>query len=449
MVDSKKETIHAFLYTALSKIVTYVLVFVFANYYISEEYGLGNLAFNIRNIVIIATSIGLVDGLVPFIVMKKKINSILKSLVFINLLFTIIGLIASIKYPIFLPFALTLPFSLLSSISLAFWRAKSRYGFANFAGLFGVILILIFAFFFSSLGSLGLTLSYSLGYLLASILVFYPIRKELFNSLKGKFKFEDTKDYLKQGLAITFISNLFLLISSIDSAILGIPGDFRLIAEFAIASAISGIISMIPLTLALFMITRASQIKNKQKSLDIFHRITRISFFTSISAAILLVIFTPLILKLFFPLYENIGVYILTLSLGMVFFSSYYIIYSYYIGKIQSQRAVLPVLVGLIINIALSLIFVSQYGIIAICIANALAHLVTLLLMAKNEKMKRVVFMSSFSIILIPLVYFIGYWGILIFLVLMPLSILFKIITLEDIRVLKEAILNQNIIKSK
>lgn len=439
MVDGKKETIYAFIYTGLSKIVTYALVFVFANYYLAEEYGLGNFVLNWRTIAAIFCCIGLIDGLVPFVVKKKKINSILISLITLSLIFVFIGLIVSIKYPFIWPFVITIPFSLFSNIGLAFWRSKSKYGKANLIILIGITLTLVFAYLLKSYGAFGLIISYSLGYFFSSILIIYPIRKEVYSSLKGKFDFEQLKYYLKQGIPITYISNLFTLIASLDSVILGLTGNFKAVAQFGVASAISGVISIIPLTLSLFLITRTGEVNEKEKSLRIFHRTVRVSFFISLIISALLVICTPFILNIFFNSYTDVALYILILNLGMIFFSSYYIIYSYYIGKIESHKAIIPVTAGLIVNIVLSFITVFKFGIIGICIANAIGHFVTLILMSRKEQIKKVMIMSIFSLIIIPIIYYLGLFGIIVGLLLVPVSLVLKIITKEDITIIKES----------
>jgi len=436
----KKETLYAFGYSLASKAVTYLLLLVFANFYLPEEFGIGSFAFSIRNITTLIILFGIPDSIVPIIVKKKKTSSIFKTLIGINVIFVFLGLILSIKYPWILPFVLTFPLVLFSNIGSAFWRAKSRHEVPYKIGFYTIFITLVFAYLLRDYGKLGFVSSYSIGYVFSAIAIVYPLRKEVFRSIRGPLKLKDVKPYLGHGFIIMFIAGIFSLMSWTNSTLLGLFGNFVQVAEFGIAVAIAGAISVIPISLSMFMVTRASQIKDKKKSLKVLHRVTRVSFFSSLLASILLVIFIPLIIKIFFPRYTGIEPYVSIFALGMIFFSSYYVVYSYHIGKMDTQKVLLPVILGLAINIILALWLIPAYGVLGVAVASSAAHLAILIWIGSKEKMRRITIMSLFAIAIISLVYFINYWGLLVFVLVIPLSIVLKIITKEDIKVIKDAI---------
>jgi O-antigen/teichoic acid export membrane protein len=444
MIRGKKETFYAFGYSLTSKAVTYILLLIFANLYLPEEYGLGSFAFNIRNIIMLFAFIGLPDALIPFIVRKKKISSVLNFLIIISFVFFVLGLGVATIYPWVLPLVLTFPLVMLTTVGISFWRSKSRHDFPVKVGLYSIVVVLVTAYLLRDYGKLGIVGSYALGNLFAFVAMTYPIRKDIFDSLRGNsflvFKSKELKQYLILGVTIAFIGGIFVLMNWINSTLLGLFGNFVQVAEFGIAVAIAGVISVIPISLSMFMITRASQIKDTGKSLKVLHRVTRISFFGSLLASILLVVFISLIIDIFFPQYIGIELYVSIFSLGMVFFSSYYVVYSYHIGKMDTHKVILPIILGLTINIILALWLIPGYGVLGVALASTAAHLSILIWIGSKEKMKRITAMSLFAIAIISLVYFINYWGLLVFALVIPLSVILKIITKEDIKVIKDTI---------
>lgn len=442
----KKETFYALGYSIVSKAITYLLLLVFANLYLPEEYGLGSFAFNIRNIIMLFAFIGLPDALVPFVVRKRKIDQIFSFVSAITFIVFIAGLGLLFYYPWIWPLVVTFPLIMLNSFAMSFWRAKSRHDIPFKVGFYSILLTLIFAFLLKDYGKFGVISAYSLGNLFSFIATAYPIRKEIYREMKFtkvRFNTLEMKTYISNGLAVTFIGSVFVFVGWLDSTLLGLLGnDFAQVAEFNVAAAIAGTVSLIPIALSMFMVTRASQIKSRQKSIAVLHRVTRISFFTSLLASILLVIFSPLLVRIFFPKYLGISAYISVLTLGMVFFSSYYIIYSYHIGKLDSKKMIRPVIVGLFANFILALILIPRYDVLGICYVVTLTHLFVLLIIASSENMKRIVSMSFLAAIMIWAVYFLGYWGLLIFAAIIPASLFLKIVTKSDILVITETIIN-------
>jgi O-antigen/teichoic acid export membrane protein len=438
--NGKKETIYALAYSLLSKAVTYFSLIVFANFYLPSEYGLGSFVLNIKNIVTLFLFFGIPDALIPLLVRKRKVSSILKIINYSTIFVFFLGLIISVKQPWILPLVLTLPLNLFSSLATAFWRVKTRYDIQYKVGLFAAIIILVSAFLLRDYGQLGFISAYSLGYLYSFFALVYPLRNEIRNSFKGRFFFNEAKDYFKTALVVTLIGGIFPLLIWIDSTILGILGTYENVASFGISSALAGIISIIPISLSMFIITRVSQVIEIKKSQRILHRVVRVSFFISLLTSILIVTFLDLIVRIFFKNYTGMELSSAILIIGTIFFASYFIIYSYYVGKMKPNKALIPVILGLIINIALSVLLVNSLGIIGVSIAYAFTHLFILLYLAKNEKMKRVAVMSVFAIFAVLLSSFNMYLGIAIFFLTIPLSIATKIINMEDINVIRNTI---------
>jgi len=338
---------------------------------------------------------------------------------------------------------ITFPLVMFTTLASSFWRAKAKYDAPNRTGLTSIIITLILAYLLKSYGAFGVVASYSAGNMYSFFALVYPIRIEIINSFRGKFNLIKTIPFFKAGLIVTFISGLFSLLIWVNSTLLGVLGSYEDVARFGISSAIAGVILIIPTTLSLFMVTRASQIKDKTKALNVLHRVVRVSFFSSLMSSILLVTLLPWIIKIFFGKYQGIELPTSILIIGTVFFSSYYIIYSYYIGTMNSQRALLPVIAGFAVNIILSLILIPKLSLLGVSLSSSLAHLAILAYIAKNERMKRILVMSLIAILTIYLSSLNYVIGFIVLIVFVPISILLKIITKEDIKVIKEVVLKR------
>ncbi|MDP3881869.1 MAG: hypothetical protein Q8Q31_03245 [Nanoarchaeota archaeon] len=439
--DRKKETFYSIFFSLGSKVLTYILLLVFANLYSPDEFGRGIFALNIRNIIMMFSFIGLPEAIIPFLIRKKNVGLLLKTFIIINVPLIIAGLVFSFFQPWALPLVITFPLIFLTSLAVAITRAHDKYSKQFKAGVWSILVTLILAYFLKSQGVYGVTSAYAAGNLFAFFYLIYPVKKEMkeafrLKMLKGERK--TLKLYFKNAFFITTISGIFVLLGWISSTLLGILSTVEEVARFGVASSIAGVVSVIPTSLSLFMINRAIQIKNKEKRSRVLNRVTRISFFSSLLASLIIISFIPWIIKIFFPQYAGIELSLVILFVGAIFFSSYYIVYSYYIGKMESHKAMLPAIVGLSSGLVLSLILIPIMGLEGAALSNLLAHIAIFFILIFKERMKRIAVLSILALIFAPLTYYSGYFGFLIILMLIPVSLIFKVITKEDLEVLKE-----------
>lgn len=431
IVDGKKEIVYVVGYSLVSKIITYALLLIFANFYLSKEYGLGSFVLNLRNLIMLFALIGVPESIIPLLIRKKNIKDVLWQITRINLFVFLIGLFLVIGNPWILPFVLTYPLVALTSIGSAFWRAESKYSLPSKVGIYSTLIVLILAFLLQDLAKLGIVLAYSIGNLFSFIMICYPIRQKMIKAFQKKREIK-TKNFLRSGITIAIISGAFTFFGWLNSTILGLFGDFEGVAQFNVSLAISGVIAIIPTSLSMFILTRAGEIKKPEVLEKVLHRVTRVSFFTSLFFGIILVILSPLIISFFFSKYIGIQEQIMILSIGMIFFSAYYIVYSFYIGKMEIKKAIIPVLSGLAINILTSFLLAPIWGVKGIAISNTLAHGTILFLISYKEKIKRIPLAAFLVVSLIILSYLSKYISIAILILVIPLSVLFKIITKED-----------------
>src|SRR3989344_255367 len=106
MHSDKKNVVYFFGLNIISKAFSYFLLLVFANLYTPLDYGKSAFIFSMFNLVFFFSYLGLPDALVPWIIKKKDVSSIFYFLLIVTLIFTGIGALISISYPIILPFVI-------------------------------------------------------------------------------------------------------------------------------------------------------------------------------------------------------------------------------------------------------------------------------------------------------------------------------------------------------
>jgi O-antigen/teichoic acid export membrane protein len=114
----------------------------------------------------------------------------------------------------------------------------------------------------------------------------------------------------------------------------------------------------------------------------------------------------------------------------------------------KTQKALIPIFLGVLINTLIAILTIKNYGILGASVAISLAHLSVLIWMSRKERIKRITLASLLAIALIYVTYMVGYYGFIILILTIPISLLFKIITLEDIKVIKDAIFEVSYIKN-
>lgn len=453
MTDAKKQVIYATIYSFGSKFFAYLLLLVFANLYAPEEYGLGNFAYNLRNILMLFAFIGLPEALIPFLVKKKRVEPIIKQIVIFTGLATLVGLffifLEGLGYWI-LPLVITLPIIMLTSIATAILRSKEQYKQTYVAGFYSMIVTLVVAYAMKDFGSFAVATAYSAGNLCAFFITSAPVRRDLIemfrNSIKYKKKSSQIKFYSLFAIGIALANSSLVLMYWITSTALGLARNFTQIAQFGVASALSSILTIIPISLSIFIITKASQIKDGGSN-SMLARATRISFFITLLSAILLVTFTPIILKIFFPKYLGIEIYTTILIFGSLCFASSYIIYSYHIGIMKLRKVIIPILVGLIMHLLISFIFVHNLRLEGILITQSAIQLGILVYMAGSQHITRITLAAILSMPLFWIAYQSMILGIILTIAITPLAIFVRIIDKHDLKIILKTF--RDIVKRK
>jgi O-antigen/teichoic acid export membrane protein len=429
----RKSTLYYMLFRILAKFITYFLLLVLANLYLVEDYGKAFFVLSVFFLLNNFVFLGLPAAFVPFIVKKKNTKNIFLFLLFLTLISTLIGLIISIKYLWLIPLVISIPFYFFANISFSIFRAEHRHHLVQFFELGMIITPLILVFVFRNLGFNGIIWAYSAGFILSSILAMLYIRKELrkiVSGIKIKNIFSGVKPYLIQAIPIAFIGISFSIMGRLDSTILGFLSTYENVAKYNIALPIAELITIFPMTIGMFLLTRTAEIGNKKTSKLVLDKAVRLSFSLCLLFSILLSSSISLILKLFFPKYAGIEIYIMILLIGMVFNGIYILVYSYFVGNMESKRAFLPIIISVIVNILLDIILIPKFGLLGISIGTTAAQFTAFILLAKGY------YRTLFFIPFIPLSFYLGYYGFLVLIVIIPLMFLLKLLEINDIKTL-------------
>ncbi|MFA5175701.1 MAG: polysaccharide biosynthesis C-terminal domain-containing protein [Candidatus Nanoarchaeia archaeon] len=441
-MEGKKETVYYFGLTFISKFITYLLLLILANYFYISEYGKASFALAVFNIIYFFMLIGLPDLFVPWFIHKKDVNSVFYFLVLLTGIFTVLGLAFTlIFYPWILPLAISLPFLLVYLVGYSIFRIKKQYHLLKISDILFIFLVFISVFFLKSYGKFGITLGYSVAYILTSFFIFSLTRKEIFGLAKTfKLDFKAIFLYLKKGLSTALIILSYLFIGWIDTVILGAMSTFDNVARYNISSPIANILTIVPLSLSMFLLTRISEVKKEKLSLSIFNRALRLSTSFSLLLGIGILSLLNILLKIFFKQYMDIGIYVTLLMIGIFLFCIYTLIATYLSAKLTPEKTVLPITIAALLNIILDILLIPNYGLLGICIATLIAHTVAfILLLSKMKLLIKYFYIIPLSVLLL-IAFYLGLYGLILIPIVILSLFLFKLINLEDLKVVKGVI---------
>src|SRR3989344_135888 len=440
-INEKKSLLYSSFFSATSKVLTYLLLLLLANIFLVSEYGEAVFALSIFRLILLFALFSIADLFTPMIINKKDTSSIFYFLLLEFLILTLIGILISINNLWILPLVISAPFFLFFSLSLAIFKTQHKYHLESFYNALMMLVTLISILFLRNYGKLGIVFSYSIGYILVSLITTYLNRKEIYSILsKFQIKIKRTLEYLKKGFIASLILVSFAFLQWVDSTILGILSTFENVARYNIVGPISNLIALIPLSLSLFILTRSSEIKNESKSRLILKRVIRVSFTTSLIIAILLNSLIHPIIKTFFPKYVGTELYFMILSIGILSYSIYSIINSYLLGKLKPEKSFIPILLAAIINIVLDIILIPKYQLFGIVIATTIAHLTALIMLSFVVRIHKKLILFLILFLAIPISFYLEIYGLLIIIPVIFLLLLFKLINKEDISLLYQTL---------
>ena len=443
--QGKKETVHVFLLNLLSKVFTYLMLLVLGNYYLLNDYGQASFVRSVFYVILFFSTIGVPGMLTPWIIKKKDVNSIFYFHSIITLIVFAGGLFISFyKYLWILPIVISLPFMFFRQFGYAYLRSRYKYNLTQLSDTTLAFVTALFVFLLHNHGKTGIILAYSMGFMVSSLFVIYLEHNNLAKLLqKFRLDFINILSFLRKGIIVSLLSLSFSFLSWIDSIVLGWLSTFDNVAKYNIAGPISNVISLVSIPISLFILTRSAHLNDKLISLKVLNRSLRISFSLSLLFAIALNSLLFVLIKIFFPKYIGVEIYIMVLSIGIVLFALYGVCHNYLTGKFQPELSLLPVGLGALVNFILDLCLIPSFGLMGIVVATLIAHLVSFTFMFIRLKILKKYLSVLLLVGLIPLSYYLRVVGLFI---IGPLAIvllyLFGYLRKSDIEVIKKTIVS-------
>lgn len=430
----KIETFYFFILIGLSKAVAYGVLLALANFFLLPDYGRASFVMSAFRAVVLFGTIGLPFIFVPWTINKKDTSSLFYFLLFFNLALMLGGLIVGLKYTWILPIVFVIPLMAISGISNSILRVKHDYHIIQLLGLLLEVVTLISLLIFAKYGKLGIIAGHAAAFYVVNFAFIYLTRKELWEMARVfNFKLKVIWNYLKKGTITTMLYLSFAFLNWIDSLVLGYLSTFENVARYNVAGPISNVLAIIPFSLSMFLLTRESEVKSKKRSKAILRRSLRFSFVFSLLVAIFMLSLIFPLIKIFFPKYVGIEIYVTILSAGILFYSLYSLLYIYEAGKLEPEKAFWPIFLAAVINIVLDVVLIPKYGLYGITVATTIAHSFAFLTLSyKMHLLKE--FLSVFPMLLfLPLSYNAGVMGVLLVPLALGLAYWFRLLKEGDL----------------
>ena len=445
MNEGKKETLYYFVLNIASKAIVYLMLLVFANLFTKEAYGHASFIISVFYIILMFTLLGIPHTMISWIVKRKDASSVFYFLLFITGVTIGVGSIFSyiFDYVWLLPMIFALLFLLITNFGLALFRVNHQHHFFQLYYTVVNLSILVLAYFFQKSGATGIVNAYALTDIWLTIPIVFFNRRQIWHIVKRvRIDIGVIKSYLSKGIITSLISSSVGFLMWIDSSILGLISTFENVAKYSIVGSISNGIVIVSSSICMFLLTRSAEVEDSVLSRKILSRSTRLAIFFSVAVALVLNSLIFLLTKIFFKQYVGTEIFVMILSVGMIFYSITMLQCVYLTGALKQELALAPISIAAIINVVLDFALVPILGLYGICIATTLAQLFAFIWLSIRLDQLREVWPLLLILWIIPLAHFMNIFGILLLFVAIPVLFKLRLIEKEDLNVVKNTFLS-------
>lgn len=396
-----KESLWAF----LTKGITFIL-FIFINVIIANSlgpssFGAWSLIFSILTITYTISFLGINQSSQKFVAeynYTDKITLIIKKTLFLRVYFSIIFLFLSITiYFLFSKYIIFEEVLIIISILFIFFMSLNEYFKSIFQGLHTIkynflintieyvikLLLIIYFLYYSMLTINNIILSFLISVVISSLIgitflfIYLKIKSKIrsSNNVTKEIKY---KNIIHYSIPLFIISLGFLLLTEIDILMLGLLSNTYEIGIYNSAKNILIKFPQISFALAIGTLPIFAKInkKNKYYYKNKFYQILKIVSIIFLFILILIQIFAPFIISIFYGNNYNDAINILRLFSIYIFIFSISIIISGvmdYIGK--AKKRAYNMLLTIFLNIILNFFFIPQFGSYGAIISSIISFL--------------------------------------------------------------------------
>jgi len=387
----------AFIFKIIGSLLGYVFLLLVTRNTGAEAWGVFALCLAILNIAAIISRFGVDVSLLryipEFLTDYSKVRDLVKKGILLVFTFSIVvsfgifflsEIIASVflQNPYLTPFIqivsfALIPFSLSLVIAQSFRGLKEIKHFTFFTQPARYVFAILFFFAFSYFGLLEQERIPIYSYVVGMFFVFLLGAFLLFKKINGceKLNFSiSISQMIKTSTPMMLSSSIYLLITWIDTIMIGIYSNETEVGIYNVAVRVSGLVVFSLAAISSISAPKFSESYNngdKEEFREIVHDSTRLIFFTTIPIIVVLIFFNEPILLLFGK--EFIGgvtvLYILLFGQIPYIFSGSTSFILQMTGNEKVFRNLLTV--GLIVNVVLNLILIPKIGITGAAISSA------------------------------------------------------------------------------
>jgi len=391
-----KETIWSFLSKGVTMILFLIINIVIARKLEVEQFGLWSLFLSAITIIYTLSYFGVNASANKFIAQHNKTDNLkgvilssLKLRFLFSIIFSCLLLLFHKQLALLLRnqeleilFLLGAPMVFLSgfveyfkSVFIGLHRIKFNFILNFVEYTLNLLLIIIFLYFSNSI--ISLVSSYIISLSIIVVIGFLLLYFNFYKSLKSSDK-NYTKELLHYSYPLIFISLGFIVLTEVDTIMIGIFSNTAEVGVYAIAKQIILKLPHIAIAITMGTMPIFGKMNNENKSefKSKLFSILKITFIIYLFIILILLFVSPIFIPLLFgedyiasvlPL-QILTVYLFSVSISLVLGS-----FLDYAGK--AKKRALNISVTIVLNIFLNLILIPRYGAVGAAIATSISYL--------------------------------------------------------------------------
>jgi len=385
----------------IGNFLNYLTRIIIARWLGPSEYGLYNLGLAILGFCTTISLLGLSDVVTRYISFynaKKdleKIKGVLYSAIQISLpisfIFSIFVFIFADKIsnmfhtsnliPVLQTFSISIPFSILFLIFISSFRGFKATKYKVYSQdllypLSKIILTIYFIYFGYSL--MGVTVSYVLSTIIATIFSFFYLSKtfHFFGTVKPKY---NRKEILFFSAPLLFSGILVIILGWTDTVMLGIFRTPEEVGIYQAALPTTTILMSIATSFGFIFLPIISELQSKQKDIEnIYKSVVRWIFSINLPVFLVMLFFPTAVMKILFGKdFLEASVPLLILSFGYFAYTFIVPSYSILVAINKTKLNFLAILIGAISDLILNFILIPIYGITGAALATTISIILT------------------------------------------------------------------------
>ncbi|MBU0600354.1 flippase [bacterium] len=362
-----------------------------------EKYGMWSFFYSIFTIILFFSCFGISSSAQKYIAQysgTEKLSVVLKNslklglifnLAFAFLLFFIHNFLANLigrpEFATLFLFSSVLILSagfleLLKNIFIGLHRIRFNFIIALIE--FGLKLILTIVFLNFSLKLLSVLSSFVGATTISFTIGVYLLYKNFYNKSMLPEKEDFTKDILKYSLPLFVVGINYLVLTEIDTVMLGLLSTDREVGIYAVAKQIAGNLPHISLAMAMGVMPVFAKLnkENKKELERLFHSLLKRNFYIFLPIAVTLLFFSGFFIPFIFGIKYLPSVLPLRILTLYVICLSFLVFFDAFLNYQQLVRKrVVNMSISMAINIILNIFLIPKYGAVGTAIATAVSQI--------------------------------------------------------------------------